>query len=323
MISVSVFIPRSSVIESVTPGYRIFKSANDFLINMGRVPMFDVQYVALSHEVKIGDGEYKVRAGKLLKNVEETDVLILPALYGDLPEALRANEEAIFDILRLHKQGTLIVSLCLGAFLLARTGLLDNRRCSTHWAFYDQFREMYPKVNLVDGSVITDEGNIFSSGGANSIWNLLLYLVEKLANRELAVTLSKYFAIDIDRNSQSTFAIFNGQKNHADTEILHAQEYIEMKIEDRITVSDLAEKLALSRRSFERRFRKATNNSVLEYIQRIKMEAAKRSFERSRKNINEVMFEVGYTDNKAFRSVFKKVTGLTPIEYRAKYNKAG
>ncbi|HNR16870.1 MAG TPA: helix-turn-helix domain-containing protein, partial [Chitinophagaceae bacterium] len=162
---------------------------------------------------------------------------------------------------------------------------------------------------------------IYSSGGANSYWNLLLYLVEKYTNRETAILASKYFAIDIDRDSQAAFAMFKGQKDHGDKEVRKAQEYIEKNIHERITIDELADKMAVSRRTFERRFKQATNNSVLEYIQRVKIEAAKRSFESSRKNINEVMFDVGYTDTKAFRTIFKRITGLTPIEYRNKYNK--
>jgi len=115
--------------------------------------------------------------------------------------------------------------------------------------------------------------------------------------------------------------LFEGQKNHEDKEILKAQKIIEVNYQERITVDDLAEKVALGRRSFERRFKKATNNSVLEYIHRIKIEAAKRRFESSNKNINEVMFDVGYTDTKAFRNTFKKITGLSPVEYKNKYNK--
>ena len=180
---------------------------------------------------------------------------------------------------------------------------------------------MYPDVEVVEGNIVTEEKRLYSSGGANSYWNLLLYLVEKYTNRETAVLASKYFAIDIDRNSQSAFAMFKGQKDHKDKEILKAQDYIEKNINERISIDELAKIATTGRRTFERRFKQATNNSVLEYIQRIKIEAAKRQFESSRKNINEVMYDVGYTDTKAFRELFKKLTGLTPIEYRNKYNK--
>ena len=121
--------------------------------------------------------------------------------------------------------------------------------------------------------------------------------------------------------NQSAFAIFQGQKEHPDSEIRKAQEIIEHRFGERISVDELADEVAIGRRSFERRFKRVTNNSVLEYIQRVKIEAAKRSFKSSLKNINEVMFDVGYTDSKAFRTTFKKVTGLTPNEYRNKYNK--
>jgi transcriptional regulator GlxA family with amidase domain len=175
---------------------------------------------------------------------------------------------------------------------------------------------------LVDGSIITEEQGIYSSGGANSYWSLLLYLVEKYTDRDTAILASKYFAVDIDRDSQAAFMMFEGQKNHDDKEILKAQDYIEKNFTEKITVDELADRFNIGRRSFERRFKKATNNTIVEYIQRVKIEAAKRSFESSRKNINEVMFDVGYTDTKAFRMVFKKITGLTPIEYRNKYFKA-
>ncbi len=115
--------------------------------------------------------------------------------------------------------------------------------------------------------------------------------------------------------------MFNGQKGHHDEAVKKAQEYIEKNIVEKIAVEKLADNVAVGRRSFERRFKQATSNSILEYIQRVKIEVAKRSFETSRKNINEVMFDVGYTDTKAFRTTFKKVTGLTPIEYRNKYNR--
>ena len=220
-----------------------------------------------------------------------------------------------------YDNGAEVASLCVGAFLLAATGLLNGKKCSTHWGFINEFREMYPDVEVLDGSIVTEEKRIYSSGGANSYWNLLLYLVEKYTNRETAILASKYFAIDIDRDSQAAFAMFKGQKDHNDTEIKKVQEYIEKNIAEKMTVDELAAIAATGRRSFERRFRLATNNSVLEYIQRVKIEAAKRQFESSRKNINEVMYNVGYTDTKAFRDLFKKITGLTPIEYRNKYNK--
>ncbi len=196
--------------------------------------------------------------------------------------------------------------MCLGAFLLAETGLLKGKKCSTHWAYLDEFRARYPDIEVVDGAIITEVGNIYSSGGASSLWNLILYLIEKFSDRETAVLISKNFALDIGRSSQAVFTVFKGQKRHADEEIIRVQDYIEKNYTEKMTIDELAAIVNSGRRTFERRFRQATNNTPLEYIQRVRIEAAKRFFEASRKNVSEVMFDVGYSDTRAFRITFKK-----------------
>lgn len=256
-----------------------------------------------------------------MKEVKKTDLIFITTLLGDMSAPVAKNKAAMPWIVEQYNKGAEVASLCVGAFLLASIGLLNGKKCSTHWGFQNEFREMYPEVEVVEGNIVTEEKRLYPSGGANSYWNLVLYLVEKYTNRETAVLASKYFAIDIDRNSQSAFAMFKGQKDHKDAAILKAQNYIEKNIHEKISTDEPAKLAATGRRTFERRFKQAINNFVLEYIQRIKIEAAKRQFEISRKNINEEMYDVGYTDTKAFRDLFKKLTGLTPIEYRNKYNK--
>lgn len=318
---VTVFAPERGVIEAVTPPYRTFKVANDFLAALGKKPIFKVEYVGLTEYVSANDGEYTIKTDRLLKDVVKTDLLIIPPVYGDTLEGVRSNAEAIPYIQELYKKGCSVASLCLGAFLLAETGLLNGKKCSTHWAYLEEFRQRYPDIQAVDGAIITEVGDIYSSGGAASLWNLILYLVEKFADRETAVLISKNFALDIDRSSQAVFAMFKGQKNHTDQDIIKVQDYIEKNYTEKMTIDELAAIVNTGRRTFERRFRVATNNTPLEYIQRVRIEAAKRFFEASRKNVTEVMFDVGYTDTKAFRDIFRKVTGLTPVEYRNKYAK--
>ena len=287
----------------------------------GKPPLFDVELVGIKKEVKLNNGMFSVHTDRQLKEVTKTDLVFIPALSGDMAAAIAKNKAAVPWIVEQYNNGAEVASLCVGAFLLASTGLLNGKKCSTHWGFQNEFREMYPDVEVVEGSIVTEEKRIYSSGGANSYWNLLLYLVEKYTDRETAILASKYFAVDIDRESQAAFAMFKGQKGHNDKEILISQEFIEKNIDEKISIDDLAKVSTTGRRTFERRFKKATGNSVMEYIHRVKIEAAKRQFESSRKNINEVMYDVGYTDTKSFRNTFKKFTGLTPIEYRNKYNK--
>ncbi|RKR05411.1 AraC family transcriptional regulator with amidase-like domain [Flavobacterium sp. 90] len=321
MKKVSILVPESSVLQAIADPQYLFSAVNQFMVASGRKALFDVQLVGLKKEIKLNDGLYSVNTSQLLKDIEKTDLVVVPALFGDMKSAIDQNQELLPWINEQYNKGAEIASLCVGAFLLASTGLLNGKKCSTHWGFQNEFREMFPDVEVVDGSIITEENRIYSSGGAKSYWNLLLHLVEKYTDRETAILASKYFAIDIDRESQLAFAMFQGQKNHNDDIIKKTQDFIENNVQEKITIEELSDLVSLGRRSFERRFKVATNNSVLVYINRVKVEFAKRSFETSRKNINEVMYDVGYTDTKAFRTIFKKITGLTPIEYRNKYNK--
>ncbi|MFN8712978.1 MAG: GlxA family transcriptional regulator [Bacteroidota bacterium] len=321
MKTVSILVPESSVMQAIADPQYLFNTVNQFLAVAGKPALFNVQLTGVKKEVKLNGGLYSVHTDVLITDVKKTDLIIIPALFGNMQQAIEANKKLKPWIVDQYNKGSEVASLCVGAFMLASTGLLSGKKCSTHWGFTNQFREMFPDVEVVDGSIITEEKRLYSSGGANSYWNLLLHLVEKYTNRETAILASKYFAIDIDRESQSAFALFQGQKSHNDEVVLKAQEYIEKNVTQKFSVDELAATVAVGRRSFERRFKLATNNTVLEYMQRVKIEAAKRSFESSRKNISEVMFDVGYTDTKAFRTIFKKITGLSPAEYRNKYNK--
>jgi len=316
---ISVFVPQYGVIEAITPAFRSFHTANEFLTAFGKEPAFQVEYVGLSEYVPANNGEYTIKTDRLLRDVATTDLLIIPPAFGPTEAGVQNNAEAIPYIRDLHLKGASIASLCLGAFLLAEAGLLDGKKCSTHWAHITEFKERYPQVEVEDGAIITEHGNIYSSGGASSLWNLILYLIEKFSDRDTAVLISKYFALDIGRDSQNQFAIFRGQRSHGDTDIEKVQEYIEKNYEGKITIEDMANLAGASRRTFERRFKDATNNTPIEYIQRVRIEAAKKFFEASRKNVSEVMYDVGYTDTKAFRDIFKKVTGLKPIEYRNRF----
>lgn len=318
---VSVFVPQYGTIEAVTPAFRTFNTANEFLATFGKKPVFEVEYIGLNEYVPANNGEYTIKTNRLLCDVEQTDLLIIPPTFGDMRAGIEANVEAIPYFSKLYQTGASLASLCVGAFLLAETGLLDGRKCSTHWAYMGEFKEKYPNVEVEDGAIITEHDRIYSSGGASSLWNLILYLVEKFSDRETAILISKYFALDISRDNQSQFVIFRGQRNHGDLDIQRAQDYIEQNYEERLTIEDLANFSNIGRRTFERRFKEATNNTTLEYIQRVRIEAAKKYFEASRKNVSEVMYNVGYTDTRAFRDVFRKVTGLTPIEYRNKFIK--
>jgi transcriptional regulator GlxA family with amidase domain len=321
MKNIAILVLETAVVEAVADPRYAFTAVNEFLKSSGEQPMFHVQLVGLTSEVRVTEGLFSIHTDAVLATARKPDLIIIPALSGDLQRALQLNKDFLPWIVQHYKQGTEVASLCLGAFLLAETGLLNGKSCSTHWLFANEFRSRYPEVELLDNKIVTEQMGLYTSGGATSYWNLLLYLIEKYTTRAMAVLTAKFFVLDIDRNSQSPFHIFKGQKVHNDPEIVKVQDYIESNYQDKITVGELCRKFGIARRTFERRFKKATHNTVLEYWQRVKIEAAKRQLEMSRKTVGEVMYEVGYSDTKAFRDIFRKVTSMSPVDYRNKYNK--
>jgi transcriptional regulator GlxA family with amidase domain len=320
MKTISILVLETAVPAAIVDPRYMFTAVNEFYKSAGHQPFFKVQLVGLTKEVKLSDGSLSVYPDVLLKDVKKTDLIVIPAIGGDVKTAIKKNKEFIPWITDQYKNGAEAASLCIGAFILASTGLLKDKECSTHWLFANEFKDMFPDVNLVSGKIVTEQNGLYSSGGATSYWTLLLYLVEKYTSREMAIMASKFFLLEMGRNTQSPFIMFKGQKDHDDMEIVKAQEFIEKHYNAKLTVEDLANQFGIGRRTFERRFKKATANTVVEYMQRVKMEAAKQQLETGRKTVNEVMYDVGYTDTKAFRDVFKKVTGMSPVDYRGKYN---
>jgi transcriptional regulator GlxA family with amidase domain len=316
---VSILVLKEAIISSIDAPRQIFTKVNEFLVAKGKLPIFQVELVSNTNETSINNGIYTIQCDRTLNEISKTDLIIIPMLCNGFPAAIEKNSEFIPWIINQYKNNAEIACLCSGSFFLAATGLLDHKDCAVHWAAANEFHTMFPRTSIINEKLITHESGIYTCGGNYSYLNLILYLIEKHADREMAVFVSKMFEIEIDRKSQAPFTIFMGQKDHEDEPVKKAQEYIENNYNDKITIDQLTGMLALSRRNFERRFKKATSNTIVEYMQRVKIEAVKKGLETSRKTINDLMYDVGYSDIKAFRTIFKKITGLSPLEYRNKY----
>ncbi|RYD93158.1 MAG: helix-turn-helix domain-containing protein, partial [Sphingobacteriales bacterium] len=290
MLHVSILIPEGDCsLTHIEASYQILNEVNNFLQAGGAAPLFQVQLVGLKSGSGLRKGLFVIHPHVLMADLEHTDLVVIPALQGNLEDTLSRNLEWVPWLRNQHAQGAALASFCLGSFLLAETGLLDGRPCTTHWSAVAAFRERYPEVKLVPDKILTDEGGICTSGGALTFTNLLLYLIEKYAGRAIAIQTAKVFMIDMDRSSQSPFIVFQGQKNHEDDAIRAAQTFIEENYTEKLSVEDLASRFAIGRRNLERRFKSATANTVAEYIQRVKIEAAKQRLESTRENVNEIM----------------------------------
>jgi transcriptional regulator GlxA family with amidase domain len=311
-----------STIACIIGSYQVFTEANNYRVRKGEAARFTVALVGATSQDYLNNTILSIKHHAAIDEVDHSDLIIIPASGIRSYETATVNNRKLIDWVRQqYKQGAEVASMCAGSFMLASTGLLEGRTCSTHWAMAEQFRELYPGVNLQTDKLITDENGIYTNGGAYSFLHLLMYLVEKFYDRSTAIHCAKYFQVDLDRQLQAGFSIFSGHKKHSDEAVLNAQQFIEENYREKISIEKLSSGLGVGRRNFDRRFIKATGLTPLDYLQRVKTEAAKKMFETTRKNVNEIMYEVGYNDSKAFREVFSRVTGMTPIEYRMKFSR--
>lgn len=324
----SILVPSEqinmSTIACIVGTYQVFSEANNFRAKNGDKALFEIALVGANKTDFLNNDFLSIKHQFAIEEINTTQLIIIPAsLVRSYETATKSNQILIDWVAQQYRQGAEVASMCVGSFMLASTGLLTGKTCSTHWALSEKFKDLYPDVNLQTDKLITDENGIYTNGGAYSFLHLLLYLVEKFYNRAAAIHCAKYFQIDLDRNLQAEFSIFNGHKKHNDEEILKAQQFLEENYQEKISIERLSADLNIGRRNFDRRFIKATGITPLDYLQRIKIEAAKKMFETTRKTANEVMYDVGYNDAKAFRDVFSRVTGLSPLDYKIKYNKDG
>ncbi|HEY5826462.1 MAG TPA: helix-turn-helix domain-containing protein [Cyclobacteriaceae bacterium] len=311
----------TTTLSSLIITMEMFEKANEYFISQGKAPMFSTSIVGEKSSKGFIQNSIQIHFDESIDHTKSVDLIIVPSLGDNLESAIKDNKNNIDWVISRYREGAEVASLCTGAFMLAAAGLLDGKQCSTHWSSAELFKQMFPLTDLKIERIITEEHGVYTTGGAMSSMNLVLHIIEKYYSRDTAIFCAKVFEIDIERNNQLPFVIFSGQKNHEDVEIRKAQQFMESNIGDKLIVDDLSARFSIDRRNFDRRFKKATGNTPLEYMHRVKVEVAKRTLEASRKTINEIMDEVGYSDVRAFREVFKKIAGMSPLDYRRKYNK--
>jgi transcriptional regulator GlxA family with amidase domain len=306
MKQVTIVVPNGYAdLGSIRGSFEILTTANEYWVERGNKSMINVRIAGFVAELKLDTGFFSIHPADI-KEIRKTGLIIIPSVSNYYGNIVERNKDLIDWIKEQYQNGAEVASICTGAFLLAGTGLLDGKICSTHWGAASDFRRMFPNVNLQIDKLITSQQGIYTNGGSYSFLNLILFFVEKYFDRPTAVFCSKMFQIDMDRTSQSPFVIFQSQKKHGDEVIFKAQTYLEENLKEKISFEQLASKLAVSRRNFDRRFIKATGNTPVEYLQRVKVEVAKSTLEKGRNSVFEVMNEV---------------TGISPLDYKAKFTK--
>lgn len=283
------------------------------------IPLFATEVVALEGKPVVSNNCIQINPHGTLEDIAKSDYLIIPAFVA-IPESRQMQDPRILDYLhRQHVSGTTLAAVCTGAFLLAETGLLNGKIATTNWQFAKKFRQRYPKVRLDIDNILTEEDNLICTGAATAIMNLALKIIKREGSGRLASACAKALLIDPNRKSQAPYSLYIQSERHNDGEILKAEQYMLDHLDSNIVIDEVAEFVCISSRHFKRRFKDATGDSPLNYLQKLRIDEAKNQLENTLESINEITRRVGYEDDSAFRRLFKRHTSLSPREYRDKF----
>ncbi|AYV54070.1 helix-turn-helix domain-containing protein [Leptospira kmetyi] len=278
-----------------------------------------VRTLALQSEPVALHGKVQI-VPDLVGRCSDADVVIVPAIGPNVKNVKRRFSLEIEWLKEVASQGTRIASVCSGAFVLAATGLLHKKSATTHWLFAPLFRRMFPTISLDIDKLVIDNGQFLTSGGSNAFYDLGLHILEQFLGREIALQCAKHFLLDTDRISQTPFMMFSVQKHHGDESVAAAQTILEKDFSSSLSMDDVAQRVGLSSRSFKRRFKNATGDPPSTYLQRLRVEYAKRRLEEGDESVEEISYAVGYENVGFFRLLFKRYAGNTPLEHRKKFS---
>jgi len=290
-----------------------------------RAPLFNYQLIGLKGSVRAYNGS---QIGPVIKiqDSNRPDIVILPGAFESIltpshSQKLLDKLPQLFTVLgEWHKSGTIIASICTGNFILASSDIAAGRSLTCHWASEETANILFPNETFDTNKLLIDHGDIVSAGGAMAASQLALYLVHRFHSRELALATGKLMMVELNLSNQSRFSIFHPQTNHKDLLVSKLQKVIETSFNEVLDVTQFAMNEGLGERQLCRRFKKATGETPLSYLQRFRVERVKVGLESTSRAINNLIWDVGYEDPTSFRRLFKRLTGLTMQEYRSRFS---
>lgn len=252
-----------------------------------------------------------------LNSIRNSDLIFVPGVWGNPRASLLTLRPMMDWLVAQYKAGSTLCSIVTGSFFLAEAGLLQGRSATTHWRFFDEFAERYPNIKLQRKRFITFDHNLYCTGSVNAVRDIMLHFVEQLYDESIANEIARQFTHELKRSYESLLLNEDQRRSHHDEEIIKVQEWLDQNYQSNVIIGSVAKKFKLSVRSLNRRFKLATNSSPLQYLQSLRIEHAKELLKQSNLAVSEVADMVGYQDASYFTSLFKKVTAVTPIEYRS------
>ena len=309
-----------SGVAGITDIFKLAGAHRDLKKGFRLKTLFDVKIVSTDGKPVRLLNSFIVEPHGPVESVSNPDLIIVPS-SGYVPSKLGNYPENIKAWLRFHHSKKRdIASGCTGAFVLAEAGILDHRLATTHWGYAAYFRKKYPLVRLRSDMMITEDKNLFCSGGGSAGIDLVLHLIERYNGMETANYCAKLLLLERNRTTQMPFSVFHEKKNHQDAQMAKAQETIERRYGENLSIDALSDDVGMSLRNFKRRFKNATGDPPLVYIQKFRVEMARKLLETGNLSIEEISGKVSYDDVGFFRRLFHRHTGISPTEYRRKFN---
>lgn len=286
-------------------------------------PPFQVEIVGSTAGRIALAGGIPVEASRGFADVAATDIVIVPSVVLGARGWQTGRYPGLVQwAARMHDQGALLCSACSGVFLLAETGLFDGRETTVHWGYAEAFARVFPDVPLRPERVLVVAGNreeLVSSGASMSWHDLVLYLIARHVGATAAQTVARIFALQWHHDGLAPYITFHGRRDHGDATVADAQDWLSTHFSIGGPVEQMVRRSGLAERTFKRRFTEATGFAPIDYVQRLRIEDAKRRLERTDAAADEIGWQVGYEDAAFFRRLFKRVTGLTPGAYRKRF----
>ena len=254
-----------------------------------------------------------------IRHIRRTDIIVLPASGLEVQERIARNTALLPWLRKWHSRGAYIAGICSGVAFLAESGILDGRQATSHWALAEKLRERYPKVRWRPEQFVTEDRRVCCSGGVYASIDLSLYLVEKFCGHEIALQCARSLLVSMPRSRQSGYSVLPLSRPHSDERIRQAEEHLQQNFMRGVSIDSLAARTGMSPRNFIRRFKRATGRLPGAYLQMLRMSSAREMLEHGELSIQKVCARVGYEDAAFFRNLFKRHTGMTPVQYRERF----
>ena len=288
---------------------------------MPTTPQFKVQLASAHGQPFLCSNQVTLNPNIAIEDVSHTDILLIPTIGGDIDAVLADIQPQLVHIKRLQKMGADIAANCTGTFILAETGLLANNVATTHWGYADKFKARYSDVDLQSDKMVTQADSIYCAGGGMAWIDLSILLIERFCGHQVASDTAKSHVLDVSRTNQTIYASSRQRHFHSDKDISAVQSYLEQHLHTKFTLAELAHIHNMTERTLMRRFKNACDTTPWQYLQSLRIEHARKLLETTSMSLEKLVYAVGYEDMSSFTRLFKKTTGLSPSQYRAKFNR--